>query len=48
LFLTDILATFAENPLEPAYGALDPAPAAVDEELRWIDGTVDWSRSARR
>jgi len=40
LFLTDILATFAENPLEPAYGALDPAPAAVDEELRWIDGTV--------
>jgi len=38
LFLTDILATFAENPLEPAYGALDPAPAAVDEELFWIDG----------
>jgi ergothioneine biosynthesis protein EgtB len=38
LFLTDILATFAENPLEPAYGALDPAPAAVDEELCWIDG----------
>ena len=38
LFLTDMLATFAENPLEPAYGALDPAPAAVDEELCWIDG----------
>ena len=38
MFLTDILATFAENPLEPAYGALDPAPAAVDEELCWIDG----------
>jgi len=38
LFLTDILATFAENPLEPAYGALDPAPAAVDEELCWMDG----------
>ena len=40
LFLTDILATFAENPLEPAYGALDPAPAAAGEELRWIDGKV--------
>jgi len=38
LFLTDILATFAENPLEPAYGALDPAPAAAAEEMRWIDG----------
>src|SRR5438045_1700766 len=38
LFLTDILATFAENPLEPAYGVLDPAPTAADEELRWIDG----------
>jgi len=40
LFLTDILATFAENPLEPAYGELDSAPAAAGEELRWIDGKV--------
>jgi ergothioneine biosynthesis protein EgtB len=31
LFLTDILATFAENPLEPPYGKL-PAPASVAVE----------------
>jgi ergothioneine biosynthesis protein EgtB len=37
LFLTDILATFAENPLEPAYGSLD---ASSDEgaPLNWIEG----------
>ncbi|QDP19446.1 ergothioneine biosynthesis protein EgtB [Sphingomonas xanthus] len=38
LFLTDILATLAENPLEPAYGALDPVPCHATEPMAWIDG----------
>ena len=38
LFLTDILATFAENPLEPAYGELEPAPCHSTEPLAWIEG----------
>ena len=38
LFLTDILATFAENPLEPVYGAMDPPPCHPTEPLAWIAG----------
>jgi ergothioneine biosynthesis protein EgtB len=38
LLLTDILATFAENPLEPAYGALAPAPCHAAEPLQYHCG----------
>jgi ergothioneine biosynthesis protein EgtB len=38
LFLTDLLATFAENPLEPAYGQMESAACHAAEPLAWIDG----------
>ena len=38
LFLTDILATFAESPLEPAYGALPPPQCFAAEPLSWHAG----------
>jgi ergothioneine biosynthesis protein EgtB len=38
LFLTDILATFAANPLEPAYGELPPPACFAVEPLSWHRG----------
>ena len=38
LFLTDILATLAENPLEPAYGELAAPPCFAVEPLSWHRG----------
>jgi ergothioneine biosynthesis protein EgtB len=38
LLLTDLLAGFAENPLEPAYGALPPAACFAIEPLTWLPG----------
>lgn len=38
LFLTDILATFAANPLLPAYGSLPPAERTPAAPVQWIEG----------
>ena len=38
LFLTDILATFAENPLEPAFGELPPPACFATEPLTYQPG----------
>ena len=38
LLLTDILATFAENPLEPAYGELSKAQCHSPEPLSFLPG----------
>jgi ergothioneine biosynthesis protein EgtB len=38
LFLTDILATFAENPIEPAYAELPPAACFAVEPLTFHPG----------
>ncbi len=38
LFLTDILATFAANPLAPAYGELPPARCHASEPIAWLKG----------
>ena len=38
LFLTDILASFAENPIEPAYGELPPPACFAAERSSWHRG----------
>ena len=48
LFLTDILAAFAENPLDPAYGELPPPACFAIEPLTFIRAAKASSRSARR
>lgn len=41
LFLTDIMATFAENPLKPAYGELPAVSCHATEPLAWLPGRTD-------
>ena len=38
LFLTDILATFAENPTDPVYSPLDPSPCFTTEPVSYLAG----------
>jgi len=38
LLMTDILATFAENPTEPVYAPLDRAPGFATEPMRFLAG----------
>jgi ergothioneine biosynthesis protein EgtB len=38
LFLTDLLASFAENPLDPAYGEIPASPCHAAEPLSWVEG----------
>jgi ergothioneine biosynthesis protein EgtB len=48
LLLTDILATFAANPLEPAYGRRDPAPDAGEAIQQTLPASGSPRRSAPR
>ncbi len=41
LFLTDILATFAANPIEPVYAQAPPAACFAIEPLTWHRGRAD-------
>ena len=38
LFLTDVLATLAANPIEPAYGELPPTEPSASKALGWTQG----------
>ena len=38
LLLTDLLAAFAENPLEPVFAELDSAPCRATEPVAWLAG----------